>query len=56
MYFTYVLWSAKLRKRYVGHSHDVQNRVIEHNQGSNKFTKCGIPWILIYSEKYQTKT
>ena len=56
MYFVYVLWSQKLNKRYVGSSEDVESRLVEHNRGSNKFTKGGIPWIKIYQEEFQTKT
>ena len=56
MYFIYVLWSQKLRKRYVRSSDDTESRLGEHNRGSNKFTKGGIPWIKIYQEEFQTKT
>ena len=56
MYFVYVLWSQKLSKRYVGSSDDSERRLAEHNTGSNKFTKGGIPWIKIYQEEFQTKT
>ena len=56
MSYVYVLWSAKLRKRYVGSTQDVHKRLFEHNRGSNKFTKGGIPWKLIYTEEFQTKS
>ena len=56
MYFVYVLWSLKLSKRYVGATEDVVKRFHEHNNGNNKFTKGGIPWILIHQEEYLTKT
>ncbi len=56
MYFVYVLWSFKLRKRYVGSTGNVEKRLEEHNRGCNKFTKGGIPWILIYEEEYETKS
>ena len=56
MYYVYVLWSSKLKKRYVGSTGDVEKRLLEHNRGCNKFTKGGIPWIKIYEEEYTTKT
>ena len=55
MYFTYVLWSRKLQKRYVGTTGDVEQRLSQHNRGGNRFTKGGIPWIKIYQEEYATK-
>ena len=54
MYYVYVLFSEKLNKRYIGSTHDVNNRLREHNTGKSKFTKTGIPWKLIYQESYQT--
>ncbi len=56
MYFVYVLYSDKLNKRYVGSTSDIDKRLIEHNSGKSKFTKGGIPWKLIYSEKYETNS
>ena len=56
MYFTYVLWSSKIGKRYVGATDNVEKRLHEHNLGGNKFTKGGIPWILIRTEEFATKT
>ena len=56
MYFVYVLWSQKIIKRYVGSSDDAESRLVEHNRGSNKFTKGGIPWIKIHQEEFATKT
>ena len=56
MYNVYVLWSAKLRKRYVGTSKDVESRTKQHNSGASKFTKGGIPWVLIYQEAFDSHT
>ena len=56
MYYIYVLWSSKLIKRYVGSTDNVEKRLDEHNRGSNRFTKGGIPWITVYQEEFSTKT
>ena len=49
--FVYVLWSEKLRKRYIGSCEDVQRRLSEHNRGKVRFTKGGIPWVVVYQEQ-----
>ena len=54
-YFVYVLWSQRLRKRYVGYTDNIGKRIKEHNSGHNKFTKGGIPWELIHYEEFDTK-
>lgn len=50
MPWVYVLWSNKLRKRYVGCAEDVAKRLKEHNAGRTPFTRRGVPWTLIHSE------
>jgi len=50
--YAYVLWSESLRKRYIGSCRDVEIRLKEHNTGKQRFTKGGIPWILVYREEY----
>jgi len=55
MYYVYVLWSDKLRKRYIGFTDNIERRLKEHNAGKTPFTKSGIPWTFIYSEKYPDK-
>ncbi|MBI4810884.1 MAG: GIY-YIG nuclease family protein [Ignavibacteriales bacterium] len=55
MYYVYVLWSTKLKKRYVGSTEDINKRLKEHNAGKTTFTKSGIPWSLIYHETYTEK-
>jgi len=48
----YVLWSERLKKRYVGCSrYSASQRLLQHNEGHNRFTKGGVPWVLLYSEE-----
>ena len=54
MPFVYILYSQKLNKYYVGACTDIERRLYEHNIGHSKFTSTGLPWILIYTEKYPT--
>jgi putative endonuclease len=55
MYHVYVLWSDKLKKRYIGFTEDLNKRFKEHNTSKTDFTKSGIPWIIIYHETYEDK-
>ncbi|MEO6134407.1 MAG: GIY-YIG nuclease family protein [Ginsengibacter sp.] len=54
MPYTYILFSAKLNKYYIGACTDLERRMYEHSIGHSKFTSTGIPWILKYSEFYPT--
>ncbi len=56
MYYVYVIYSKKLKKRYVGSTENVERRIREHNNGKNRFTKGGIPWIKIYLEEYESRS
>ncbi len=54
MPYTYILFSAKLNKYYIGACTDLQKRLHEHNIGHSKFTSTGIPWEIKYSESFET--
>ena len=48
MYYTYILFSKKLGKFYVGQTENLTQRIIDHNVGRTKYAKKGIPWKLVY--------
>ena len=45
-----ILLSENIKRTYVGCSHDVINRLHQHNSGKVKATMYGIPWRLIHEE------
>ena len=55
-YQVYIIYSASRDKYYVGHSHDVQERLRQHNAGRTPSTKTGRPWILKYTETFNDKS
>ena len=54
MPYTYILFSTKLNKYYVGACIDLERRMYEHNIGHSKFTSTGVPWILKHTETFET--
>ena len=54
MPYTYILFSVKLNKYYIGACTDINRRLHEHNTGHSKFTSTGSPWVLKYSETFET--
>jgi putative endonuclease len=55
MFHVYVLKSSKTGRRYVGSCENLNDRLRRHNNGESKATKHGIPWILLHSEKFETR-
>ncbi len=55
MYYTYVLWSNKLKRRYTGSTENIAIRFNKHNAGKSTYTSKGCPWIIIHKEEFQTK-
>ena len=56
MHFLYVIRSQKFSRRiYIGTTSDLRKRKKDHNNGSNKSTKYGIPWELVYYEAYASE-
>ncbi len=57
MYWTYILYSEKIDKYYIGYTSNIQNRLDFHNSDSNKiWSKRGIPWKMVFSHKFATST
>jgi putative endonuclease len=57
MYYVYVLRSKKNSKQYIGFTGKTpEERLQEHNNGANTFTKNNRPFELIYFEKYEDKS
>jgi putative endonuclease len=55
-YFTYVLKSELTGSPYVGHTSNLEKRIIEHNIGKSLSTKCKRPWRLVYYEEYTRRS
>jgi len=56
MYNVYVLISLKGYKFYIGFSENTEQRLKDHNPGSNKSTKNRRPFKLICTEAHLSKT
>ena len=56
MYFVYVLKSVKHDQFYVGHTNDINKRLMEHNSRFSEYTSKYMPWRLIYFEAFQTRS
>ncbi len=50
MHYTYVLYSEKDNKRYIGYTRDLKLRMNQHTKGEVKSTKYRRPLRLIYYE------
>jgi putative endonuclease len=55
MFTTYILYSKSIDSYYVGSTKDIYRRLQEHNRGKSSYTRCGLPWILVYKEDFLTK-
>ena len=56
MFYTYILFSAKLNKFYVGSAENTEFRLKQHNAGEVTYTSRGIPWEIKYTEAFHDRT
>ena len=56
MFYCYVLRSQKTGRRYVGSCENLTERIRRHNAGDSKATKHGVPWGLVHSESFATRS
>ncbi len=46
--YVYILRSSKTGKYYCGQTKNLNERLVRHNQGREKYTKTGTPWTLVH--------
>jgi putative endonuclease len=56
MYYLYILKSKISDKFYIGQTENLERRVFYHNSGYSKSTKYGVPWELVYTEKFTSRS
>ncbi len=56
-HFLYILYSKSKSKYYVGQTHDVEERILKHNQHlySNAYTKIASDWALKVAIEIENK-
>ena len=55
-FYVYIIYSKSADRYYTGYSHDPELRLHRHNEGWTKSTKSGIPWKLVYTEVYSSRS
>ena len=54
MFYTYILFSEKLNRSYIGQTHEIDSRLIEHNSGKGIYTSKAHDWVLVYTQAFDT--
>jgi len=55
-YYIYIIYSKSLNRYYIGHSNNINRGLIEHNSAQSKSTKADIPWTLVYSKHFNSRS
>ena len=56
MYFIYIIFASRFDRYYIGQTNDLSSRIDRHNLGYVQSTKHYLPWELVYSESFKTRT
>jgi putative endonuclease len=54
-FYVYIIYSNSRNKYYIGSTGDLEDRLKRHNKGRSRYTKSGIPWVLVYTEEFTTR-
>ncbi|WP_367182430.1 GIY-YIG nuclease family protein [Brumimicrobium sp.] len=55
-YCTYILFSPKFNKYYIGQTQNLENRISTHNSGKVKSTKHYLPWVKVLILEKNTRS
>ncbi|MFY0652900.1 MAG: GIY-YIG nuclease family protein [Cyclobacteriaceae bacterium] len=56
MYSVYIIHSERIGRYYVGSTNNLDGRIYRHNAGQSKFTKRGVPWRLVKTFEFSTRS
>ncbi|HVF24780.1 MAG TPA: GIY-YIG nuclease family protein [Anaerolineales bacterium] len=56
LFYIYIIRSKRWQRYYVGSTEVVEKRLQEHNAGKSLSTRKGIPWELIHTEVFTTRS
>ncbi len=56
MFIVYIIYSSNVDHNYVGHTQNLEDLLSRHNSGRSLSTKKGKPWILVYTETFETRS
>lgn len=56
MYIVYVLKSLSTSKHYIGYTSNLEKRIKDHNSGLSGYTSRYLPWKLLYTEEYGSRS
>jgi putative endonuclease len=54
-YSVYILYSKALVRYYIGSTSNIEYRLQQHNKPHKRYTNSGQPWIIVYSEQFDSK-
>jgi putative endonuclease len=54
-FITYIIYSPSLNKFYIGHTSNINERLIKHNSNHKGFTGGVNDWAIVYQEIYSKK-
>src|SRR5690606_1242952 len=55
-YITYILESTSTGRLYIGSTNNLEDRLLRHNTGRNKYTKGKGPWRILYFKKFGSRS
>ena len=55
MFTTYIIFSKNLDKYYIGHTTDLQQRLVKHLSNHKGFTGRTNDWVIVYQEIFDSK-
>lgn len=54
-YCCYIIYSAKIDRYYIGHTDNIDKRLLQHNSGLSSFTAKANDWILAFKQVFETR-
>jgi putative endonuclease len=54
-FYVYILYSASLNQYYIGHTQNLEDRILRHTNSGSKSTKKANDWVVKYTEEFESR-
>ena len=55
-FYVYILYSSSLNQYYVGHTENLEDRILRHTNSGSKSTKKAADWEVKYTEVFESRS
>jgi len=55
MFYTYIIYSPNIDQFYIGHTHHLQEMLLDNNSEESLYSKKANDWVIVYTKEFDSR-